>query len=315
MEKHVLNNLTYFSLTEEYLKADPKELMAKHGKSFYFASMIFSKARLLKIATLYRLCRFIDDCADELPESESQLAITAILSDLNNESNDTKFNQLVREVESWGVERSYIKELVIGAQFDAQGGKILTYSDLMLYCYRVAGVVGLMMCPLIGVTDKRGHAHAIDLGLGMQLTNICRDILQDANMNRIYLPEDEVAKCGLTIIALQKTNTPTELSELVHKTLDQADEYYLSGYKGLAYIPFRPRLVILLAGEIYRHIGVKIRKNNCQVLSGRTYLSLTEKIFVTIKTMGKLVSTYFWKPKNHSSALHKLINELPGTSS
>lgn len=311
----ILNNLTYVLLTEEYLKADPRELMAKHGKSFYFASMIFSKARLLKIATLYRLCRFIDDCADELPDLESQTAIKSILDDLNNEANDTKFNQLVAEVVSWGVERSYIKELVIGAQFDAQGGKISTSADLMLYCYRVAGVVGLMMCPLIGVKDKKGHPHAIDLGLGMQLTNICRDVLQDAHMNRIYLPEDQVTESGLSISELQKAETPKELSLLVHKTLDQADQYYLSGYSGLAYIPFRPRVVILLAGEIYRHIGIKIRKNNCQVLSGRTYLSFTEKILVTFKTMGKLISLCFWKPQNHTSSLHTLINELPGTNS
>lgn len=307
------NSLTYASLTDEYLKADAIDIMALHGKSFYFASMIFSKANLLKVATLYRLCRFIDDCADELPEQESKMAIVSIIFDLNHPENPSKFNHLVQEVESWGVERSFIRELVLGAEFDAQGGSIRSSSDLMLYCYRVAGVVGLMMCPLIGVTDKRGYPHAIDLGLGMQMTNICRDILEDAQRQRIYLPENELEKRGLSLKHLQQAPTPQELKPLVKSLLDQADEYYASGYTGLSYIPFRPRLVILLAGEIYRSIGVKIRKNDYQVLSGRISLSIIEKLIVTVKTTRKLLMSLFWKPETHLGALHQHLANLPGT--
>ena len=83
-ERHHLNNQTYEELTCSYLLANAEELMSKHGKSFYFASLIFSQNDLKKIATLYRLCRYIDDCADELPEAESSLAITSILTDLKN---------------------------------------------------------------------------------------------------------------------------------------------------------------------------------------------------------------------------------------
>lgn len=308
------NNLTYNSLTESYLKADAIDVMALHGKSFYFASMIFSKSNLLKVATLYRLCRFIDDCADELPEQESKRAIESIIFDLNHPENPSKFNQLVQEVESWGVERSYIRELVLGAEFDAQGGKVETYQDLMLYCYQVAGVVGLMMCPLIGVKDMQGYPHAIDLGLGMQLTNICRDVLEDAQRQRIYLPENELQKLGLGLGDLQKTVTPLELKTFVKSVLDQADEYYESAYNGLSYIPIRPRLVILLAGEIYRSIGVKIRNNDYQVLRGRISLSLFEKFVVAVKTMRKLLASLFWKPKPHSSVLHKHLAHLPGAN-
>ncbi|MCO4756079.1 MAG: squalene/phytoene synthase family protein, partial [Bacteriovoracaceae bacterium] len=187
-----MNRPTYNALIENYLKADPVNLMARHGKSFYFASLIFSKERLNKIATLYKLCRFIDDCADELSLDESKYAINKIISELDNRKDESELNSLISQVQSFGVERGHLKELVSGAQFDAQKGPILNESDLMLYCYRVAGVVGLMMCPLIGVRDLRANPHAIDLGLGMQLTNICRDVLEDAQNGRVYLPEDRV---------------------------------------------------------------------------------------------------------------------------
>jgi phytoene synthase len=294
-----LNNLTYDQLTRDYHETDAKELMARHGKSFYFASLIFSKNDLTRIATLYRLCRFIDDCADELPETESAHAIASILNDLNNPQNETSFNLLMSEVESWGITRAQIRELLHGAQFDVSGGEIRSEKDLMLYCYRVAGIVGLMMCPLIGVTSREAYTHAVDLGIGMQLTNICRDISEDADRGRCYLPE-------------RGDLDSNELKALVKKTLDKADLYYASGYNGLSYIPIRARFVILLAGELYRHIGLKIRRNNYEVFGKRTYLNLGEKILVTLKSILKLGRSFFWTSKKHDSHLHLLIQLHPG---
>jgi phytoene synthase len=189
-----------------------------------------------------------------------------------------------------------IKELLLGAQFDVQGGQILTQKDLMLYCYRVAGVVGQMMCPMIGVTSPKAYTHAIDLGLGMQLTNICRDISEDAKNNRSYLPN-------------LKSMAAEDVKNLVRETLDIADRYYFSAYDGLSYIPIRPRVVILLAGELYRHIGIKIRKNHYDISGGRMYLNFWEKILVSIKCVHKLSQSFFWKSKNHHSSLHYPIHE------
>jgi phytoene synthase len=290
---------TYEGLTRSYLLADAEELMAKHGKSFYFASLIFSPRDLKKIATLYRLCRYIDDCADELPEAESSLALSSILTDLKNPQNETSFNLLMKEVESWGVKRDHIRELLLGAEFDVRGGEIRDEKDLMLYCYRVAGVVGLMMCPLIGVTSTHAHAHAIDLGIGMQLTNICRDIKEDRERGRCYIPGVN-SLCEL------------ELKARIEKTLDIADLYYKSAYEGLSYIPFRARVVIFLAGELYRNIGMKIRRNDYDVSGNRIYLNLAEKLIVTVKSFLKLGKSFFWKPKSHQHELHFLIQHSSG---
>ncbi len=291
----LLNNQTYEKLTCSYLLANAEELMSKHGKSFYFASLIFSRGDLKKIATLYRLCRYIDDCADELPEAESALAVASILTDLENPRHETSFNLLMKEVEGWGVKREQIRELLLGAEFDVYGGEIKTEEDLMLYCYRVAGVVGLMMCPLIGVTSSQAHAHAIDLGIGMQLTNICRDVREDADRGRSYLPGAD-------------SLSDLELKKQIKMTLDKADLYYRSAYEGLSYIPFRARFVIFLAGELYRHIGIKIRRYHYDVSGERIYLNLAEKIIVTVKSILKLGSLFFWKSKVHKHELHLLIH-------
>ncbi len=280
--------------------SNAEELMSKHGKSFYFASLIFSQKDLKKIATLYRLCRFIDDCADELPDEESALAVASILNDLENPLFQTSFNQLMNEVESWGVKREHIKELLKGAEFDVRGGEITSEEDLMLYCYRVAGVVGLMMCPLIGVSSTLSHPHAVDLGIAMQLTNICRDVKEDAERGRYYLPGSE-------------TVSAQELKIYIQEALDKADRYYRSAYEGLSYIPIRARFVIFLAGELYRHIGIKIRKNNYDVSGGRIYLNLAEKMMVTLKCIVKLKSSFFWRPSNHKEELHfSLHHHLEG---
>ena len=307
--------LTSFEqISESYLGKEPTELFAEHGKSFYFASIVFKKQRLERIAILYRLCRFIDDCADELPEQESDRAISEILKDLDDPSRETRVNQMVAQVEQWGVKRDFVRELVIGAQFDAKGGEIKTTADLMIYCYRVAGVVGLMMCPMIGVSSRAAYPHAIDLGIGMQLTNICRDILEDAGRERSYLPHEMLKRAGLSIEDLKPGATPEVVKALVKRCLDEADRYYTSGYEGLAFIPLRPRFVILLAGEVYRHIGVKIRKHDYQVLSGRTFLSKPAKFWVALKTLVKVASPWFWVSKAHVASLHSSIQSLPGTN-
>lgn len=302
-----------FDLQKAYLQADASSLFAQNSKSFYLAGLIFNKTMFARVAKLYRLCRFIDDCADKLAPTEAQLAIQELKDDLVDPRRPSIFNGLVSEQESWGVPRSAFKELILGAESDAKEEQILSRTDLSLYCYRVAGVVGLMMCPLIGVKNKNAYAHAIDLGIAMQMTNICRDILEDAQMNRTYLPMQDLYKTHLTKEVLAtKGSTPPALKSLVKDMLQTADQFYESAYNGLAYIPFRPRLCILVAGEVYRAIGKKLQNNNLEVLQGRTVLSLGQKTWVILGTLKKLVSPQFWKVHTHNSQLHTGLKKLPG---
>ena len=303
--------VTYDSLRLSYLKEDSTALMAKHGKSFRFASLILPAGNIQMVSDLYKICRFIDDCADELTPEESQKALENIKQNLSNPIGETTLNAIFEKVEKNGVDRRYLQELIDGAKFDIQKKEIKSEKDLIVYCYRVAGVVGLMICPLISVTNKKGYPHAIDLGIGMQLTNICRDILQDLKNGRIYLPKDWLKDDKMDTGKVGKL-TPSRIKAITGRLLNLADKYYQSGYDGLAYIPLRPRLSILVAGEVYRHIGKKIRSNQYEMRVKRVYLNRLEKIWVLIKTLPLLSTSFFWKSKPHNSSLHKYVKGLPG---
>lgn len=295
-----------------YLDMKPEEIMASHGKSFFWASQFFSKSQLHNVSVLYTFCRFIDDLADENKPEVAEVELLKISNQLQGHIG----HPFIKKVLSLGVKTEYINELIDGALFDTRKGIIKSHEELLVYCYKVAGVVGLMMCPVLGVRDKKGHAHAIDLGVGMQLTNICRDVLEDAQNHRYYLPLDELNEIELTKEDLKKKGADQlQLSNLVKKYLLLADKYYESGLKGLAYIPFRPRLAILIASSLYRAIGLKLLMDDCLVLKGRTYLNKKEKLINTIWALKGIFKPSFWIKGEHDLRLHKLLKGLPGVES
>lgn len=293
----------------------PIETMKKHGKSFYFASQIFPKWQLNNIAILYAFCRYVDDCADELEPSISTQKLTQLKNFLEQNHFDFEGGSLVQQLNLKGVRSEFLLELLDGALFDVHGGQIKSKKDLLVYCYKVAGVVGLMMCPLLGVKEVIAQRYAIDLGIGMQLTNISRDILEDATNDRCYVPANILHAANLNPDNFKsKGSTPADLKDIVKFLLDTADQYYNSSKQGFSFIPLRARIAILVASEVYREIGNKIRKNKYEVLNGRTFLSLPEKIFCTFKALRFLFTKNFWVSSEHLSALHIELRELPQTN-
>lgn len=272
------------------------DILKDHGKSFYFAGLFLPMKQLEKIAELYHFCRFVDDTADTQESSIAKQDIELIKQTLLSTTFKNALQDFIQRLEKNGVQRQHLLDLVAGAEFDLHTGSIDTEADLDLYCYRVAGVVGLMMNPLIGVVDTHADYHAVCLGKAMQLTNICRDILEDAQNGRLYLPYEKIEENNIPTNELKMRGpTSSAVKNLVKNYLIKADYLYTEGYKGLDYIPFRARFVIYLAGEVYRHIGVKIKSIDYDVLQGRTFLTLSEKIRVLLKTSLKFISHYVRK--------------------
>ena len=293
----------------------PETIMKINGKSFYFASQFFGKKQMRIISKLYSICRYIDDCADELAPEESKKALDDFERELasiyDNTSKTTNTRKTLIELAQNGVKKQHLTTLISGARFDVNQEKIEKQKDLIIYAYKVAGVVGLMLSPLLGVKSPRAAAHAIDLGIGMQLTNICRDVLEDARNGRLYLPMDEIKEAQINFSELERRGaTPARLKTIVKRYLDIADQYYDSGLKGLSYIPIRSRFAALSAAYIYRAIGEKIRRNDYEVLSGRTSLSLAQRILATLKSFGYLLTPFFWRPSPHRNELHVEIAEI-----
>ncbi|NJM09891.1 MAG: squalene/phytoene synthase family protein, partial [Bdellovibrionaceae bacterium] len=171
---------------------------------------------------------------------------------------------------------------------------------LRLYCYRVAGVVGLMMAHVMGISDERALKNACDLGIAMQLTNIARDVMADFEMGRCYLPADLLQKHGLNFDTYHLPEKRMTLAAAVRELLAEADEHYKSGELGTLYLSPQSALVILIARFTYARIGRKVIKAGAQAWDRRQYTSKFEKLICFTKAafcwLGQMARRRSWSP-------------------
>ena len=186
------------------------------------------------------------------------------------------------------INNSIFIDLMEGLIFDQRKIRIQNKEELIKYSYHVAGTVGLMMSKIIGVKHKKAAQSAIDLGIGMQLTNIARDVYEDSKMQRIYLPAN-----WITDISLDNLSDSDELSSEKNEKISKAiydiiilsEKFYQNGFAGLKYIPFSTRLGILIAANLYKGIGTKIKSKKKIYIRKRVYLNTYEKFIITIKSI------------------------------
>jgi phytoene synthase len=169
-------------------------------------------------------------------------------------------------------------ELLQGFALDVQRQDVVTSQDLLSYCYHVAGVVGIMMCPILGTEKPEALRLADSLGRAMQMTNIARDIAEDHKLGRIYLPQDWLKPYGLSFANLLGLKEREALYACVLKLLSLADAYYEEGRRGLAYLPWRAAWSISVASVLYQRIGWKVRKIGGSAIDRRTILTPFERL-------------------------------------
>ena len=294
------------------------EVLARHSRSFRLASHFLPRDRRYDAALLYALCRLVDDTADEC---DDPVRARVQLKSLSEELREERFGRpLVEEFlelcERRCLDLSFAMELVQGVESDLEEVIVEDDQELLTYCYRVAGTVGLMMCSVLGVKDREALAFAIDLGIGMQLTNICRDVLEDARRGRVYLPRTRLEAVGVSPEELLREEVDEEaLATVVKDLLEVADRYYGSGDLGMRFIPWRSRLAIVVASQVYRAIGVKLGARGARVMEGRTVVSGPGKIFWVIRALmiWVLVSPPFARGRpEHEPELHHPLKGLPG---
>ena len=263
---------------------DPNSL-EKHGKSFYWASFFLPNKNKDAASELYSICRYFDDLADEAPTDQSEKLKSEFEQICNNvEHPINKF------VKSNNIPIQILGDLIQGLIQDQKLVRIQTEKDLIEYSYQVAGTVGLMMQPLILVKNKNANKHAVDLGIAMQLTNIARDIYEDAIMNRVYLPKEWLKEISIEHLKRDSTEEiQTQMSAILRKLIDLSEIYYQNGFSGMKYIPIKTRLAIFFAAKIYRAIGMKIKGNNYQYSNKRVYLNKLNKLWVTIKSLPEFI--------------------------
>jgi phytoene synthase len=274
---------------------ESSQVLKAHAKSFAWAAVFLPRQKRGPIARLYAFCRYIDDLADDQAPEKAARDLKNLRAKVSEGSFDFS-----RELEGWGIQREWLLHLIDGALSDTNFEFFGSEDQLDLYCYRVAGVVGLMMCPLLGVHDPKAWQAAVDLGSAMQLTNIARDVEEDAKRARLYLPLPWLAEQG---------SSPNGVMEgfgvmaPVQRILVKADGLYASGWRGLPYIPWRTRLSIAVALEIYRDIGRSLQQQFYDPFRQRAYVGRFRKIYLSLKAV-MLAFSYkqrrFYAPIEHN---------------
>jgi len=267
-----------------------------YAKSFNWAGFFLPKQTYLKCSALYDFCRVADNIAD----SDEVIEIKKIkFLDFKNNFNNQKFDdpiiknmwQLINE---FNIPLKVVHDLLDGINSDIQKNiKLNKKKDLLLYSYRVAGTVGLMMAKILRVNKKSSLKSAIDLGIAMQLTNISRDVVEDLNFGRSYI--------NLNF-------------EEIKSTIELSESYYENSFYSIKQIPFTFRFAILVARRVYRKIGYKIlKKQNLENYkkSGKIYVSNIEKIIETLLSIFDLIKiSLISKNDDNIEHNHDLINEV-----
>ena len=291
-----------------------KERLKKYGTTFHFASHFLSKAQMESAAALYGICREIDDLADKQNNKMSAKNDLICLREALV-IRDHKHPMVAKALAiKPAITLDALIELTDGVLLDTEEVKIKSEAELLRYCYQVAGTVGLLMCDLFEVKDPVARHHAIDLGVAMQLTNICRDVKEDALNGRVYLPTDLLGSVNAEDIVSPTATTGAAVRHLVSYLLAEAEARYDSGISGLCFLPAQARLAILIAALTYREIGMVIADRGFDVWTGRAYTTKTQKWLIAFK--GVVTFLFSKKPHQyqgfHDPALHRGLNPRPG---
>jgi len=304
--------------TREDVLVQSHEALRVGSKSFSLASRFLPADRRDDAAVVYAFCRLVDDLADESTDPESaSAALHDVRAELYGDRPRRAIINRLGEVlgdSAHGVTPAF--HLLDGVVSDLGVVRLETDGDLIRYGYRVAGTVGLMMCGVLGVRDREAYRHAIDLGVAMQITNICRDVAADAELGRVYLPEERLRTHGLSSSALLAGHCDGDkLAPVIRELLQLAESYYASGVAGLAYIPPRSRVAIAVAARIYRAIGRRLLRRGADPLRGRTVVPLWEKLVCA----SAAVMETGWRALRsrrstlaHDALLHEALVGLPG---
>ena len=271
------------------------DLLKSHAKSFYWASFFLSKNIYSKCSALYNFCRTLDDIADSSDNLDTK---KQNFKKFKNDFINKSFNNLIIKsmwhvIEEENISKRVVFDLFDGVETDLnESVKINTKKDLLVYSYRVAGTVGLMMSKILKVNNKESLKGAIDLGIAMQLTNIARDVIEDKNRNREYI----------------ECNFPS-IKEAIHN----AELFYKKSFFAISSIPIRSRFSVIVARRVYKKIGDYILKQeNIENYNkaGKIYVPLSVKIIETILSIVDFFKLLFVNDiANYNNENHSILNQ------
>jgi 15-cis-phytoene synthase len=273
-------------------------MMVKGSKSFSLAARLFDPDTRSAAFFLYGWCRYCDDQVDDSAKQMSQPEMEAQLEALRESTRSAFSDVTPREpvfialqyiVRRYAIPAHYPLELIEGMAMDVRGNRYPTFDDLLLYCYRVAGTVGLMMSHVMGLRDENALKPAADLGIAMQLTNIARDIVEDADMGRVYVPLAWLCEAGIAPEEISLPQNREKLAGVMGRLLGAAAGYYRSGDEGLWHLSFRSACAVAAARHVYAEIGNLLLQKGAAAWNQRTYVRGSRKLRMVARGMLQLL--------------------------
>ncbi len=270
-------------------------LIEKHAKSFYWASFFLSKKTFDKCSSLYNFCRTLDDIVDDNNKLKTKIEkFNKFKKDFTNKDfNNPIIQEMWLIIDSENISKKVVIDLFDGVETDLEEKvQINSKKDLLVYSYRVAGTVGLMMSKILKVKNKEALKGAIDLGIAMQLTNIARDVCEDKKRNRQYIKHDFSS---------------------IQETINESKIFYEKSFQSISSIPMRSRFSVIVARRIYRKIGDYIlRQKNTDNYNkaGKIYVPVFGKIIQTFLSIFDFFKLLFVKELNYDNHInHNILKE------
>lgn len=270
-----------------------------HARNFYYAFRTLPLKKRRAIYAAYAYCRLCDDVADgELPISEKRERFDRIRELLDasmsrdGEAGDLppEFTALRDAAAAFDIPRAYFEEIIEGVESDLEKTRFADFDELRGYCYKVASVVGLICIEVFGYEDPRAREYAVDMGIALQLTNILRDVKEDADIDRIYIPQDEIARFGVSESDIKAGVLNDNLLSLMKHQADRARDYYRKSQPLFDLIEPRARACPRVLHAAYAAILDRIEESRFDVFSRRIGLSAREKLLITARLwMGSVI--------------------------
>ena len=262
---------------------------AQSGSSFYYSFLFLPPARRRAITALYAFCREVDDVVDEVPDpfvARTKLAWwrREIGQAFTGIPQHPVAQALVSVVRDFALREEHLQTVIDGMAMDLEQSRYVDFAALELYCHRVAGVVGLMSAEIFGYGDARTKDYARDLGVAFQLTNICRDVGEDARRSRIYLPQDDLQRFGVTPSSLLRGEYSEGFRDLMAFEVDRTQQWYARALAQLPDEDRRPQRTGLIMAAIYRTLLTEIARDGYRVLDRRTSLTPLRKLWIAWNT-------------------------------
>jgi len=258
---------------------------AGSGSSFYYSFLFLPGERRRAITALYAFCREVDDAVDDCSDAATARATLAwwrqeLAAAFHCTPQHPVARALAEVAPRFNLAEARLNEIIDGMQMDLEFNRYPSFEVLRQYCHRVAGVVGLLSAEIFGYQDRRTLEYAADLGMAFQLTNIIRDVGEDARRNRIYLPLDEIERHGVSELDIAQLRETANFRRLIEFQIERALGYYREAFAKLPAADRRAQRAGIVMAAIYRAVLDEIRRDGCRVLSRRLSLTPIRKLWI-----------------------------------